>query len=579
MDQPQTTLTIEQAMQIAMAQHQAGRLAQAESIYRQIISANPNHAMAINLLAILANQIGRFDVSLDLARRAVSLDPNSAHFRCSLGNALQALGRADEAVAEFRSGISLDPNHLDCLNNLGNALVARNELDESLALLRRAISIKPDFPEALNNMGNALIARRDLEQAVSILRSAVELRPQSPEILNTLGTALQANGQTEQAITTLQKALSLRPDYPQALNNLANALADRGDFPAAVEAARRAVTLQPTYAEAWSNLGTALQQTKESDPAIAAFRKAIELKSDFSIAHFNLGIALLLAGRFDQGWPEYECRRGRPEALPDMAGLKGKTILLHAEQGLGDTIQFARFIPMVAKLGARVILHCHSELARLLETVDGVEQVVTPADQTPESDLRFPLMSLPRHFQTTLQTIPNATPYLRADGELSSRWRKRLPGNSVKVGLVWSGRRTPNPRRSIPLTELTPLTQVPGISLVSLQVGEVAKDPATIPGFENVLDFTGEIHDFSDTAALIENLDLVISIDTAVAHLAGAMGKPVWVLLQFVPDWRWMLDRADSPWYPSMRLFRQPSFGDWRTPIMQVAQELSQWRK
>jgi hypothetical protein len=319
------------------------------------------------------------------------------------------------------------------------------------------------------------------------------------------------------------------------------------------------------------------------DEAEASFRRAIELRTDFADAHNDLAMCLLLRGDFSQGWQEYEWRWKLPEIrridpkIPgpawDGSPLDGESIFLHAEQGFGDTIQFARYIPMVAQRGARVILACQPEVAPLIRQIEGIERIILPGEPRPACDTHLPLLSLPRIFETRLDTIPAKVPYIHADPERAEHWKSRLAehAGSLKVGLCWSGRamHSRDIFRSIPPEQLAPLASVEGVRFFSLQKGAATAPP--IP----LIDPTPELHDFSDTAALINNLDLVITVDTAVAHVAGAMGKPVWLLLSFCPDWRWLLERPDSPWYPTARVFRQASAGDWRAVMLDVANALA----
>jgi hypothetical protein len=322
------------------------------------------------------------------------------------------------------------------------------------------------------------------------------------------------------------------------------------------------------------------------DAAAEAYRQAIEWRADFVSAKFNLALTQLLQGSFVEGFTGFEARWDLPDLAKtrqhfsqpqwDGSDLNGRTILLHAEQGIGDTIQFIRYAPLVAQRGGRVVFQCPEAMTRLFEGFPGIDRFVVRGRELPEFDLHCPLLSLPLAMKTTLETIPASVPYLSADAESVSRWRKRLPRDSVNVGLAWAGRAEhSNDRlRSMALTDFAPLVDAPGVNFFSLQKGDAAEQLRSTPDGLAITDWTEQLQDLSDTAALIDALDLVITVDTSVAHLAGALGKPVWVLLPFAPDWRWMLDRSDSPWYPTMRLFRQPQARDWRSPVEQVAQAL-----
>jgi hypothetical protein len=321
-----------------------------------------------------------------------------------------------------------------------------------------------------------------------------------------------------------------------------------------------------------------------TDEAIATYRRAIAIDPNHGGAHNNLALTLLSRGDFEEGWREHEWRwtvepnkRYRPnfaQPLWDGSDLNGQRILVHAEQGFGDAMQFARYVPLIQQRGGRVIVQCQTELVRLFKTLAGVEEFLARGDALPDFEVHCPFSTLPLAFRTTVDTIPAEFPYLRPEGELSTQWRKRVPEGVLKVGLVWGARPFPSPGRSVPLSTFAPFGDVEGVWYCSLQKGDPARETRTPPAGLTLTDWTDELHDFTDTAALIGNLDLVISIDTSIIHLAGAIGKPVWVPLLHVPDWRWMLGREDSPWYPTVRLFRQPVRGDWATPIRRIVEEL-----
>jgi len=617
--------TIQQAFDVALQHHQAGRLQEAEQLYRLILAQQPKHAGAMHLLGVIAHQMGRNDVAVDLIRRALALNPNNAKAQNNLGNVLKEMGQLDGAIAAFRQAIALShdlpeahsnlgsvlkdkgelaeaiavcrkaialrPNYAEAHNNLGNALRDKGQLDEAIAACRQAIALNPNLPQAHNNLGGALKDQGQLDGAIAAFRNALALNPNLPEAHSNLGNALRDKGQLDEAVAACRQAIALRPNYAEAHNNLGNALKDKGQLDEAVAAFRQALALDPNLPEAHSNVGIVQRDEGRLDEAIVAFRRAIALNPNLAEAHNNLSMALLGRGDFQQGWEEYEWRwkwkdfpsPARNFAQPRWDGgpLEDRTLLLHTEQGFGDAIQFIRYLPLVAQRGGRIIIECQAELQRLFQTI-GRCQIVVRGQPLPGFDLHCPLLSLPRVFGTNLGNIPQDVPYLHADVEEAARWQHRLAGYSpfVKVGLAWAGSPTyKNDRnRSIKLARLAPLGQAPGARFFSLQKGEAAAEAKTPPPGMELIDWTEELKDFADTAAFLANLDLVIAADTAVVHLGGAMAKPVWALLPFASDWRWLLDRADSPWYPTIRLFRQETPGDWDGVIGRVAGEISRYK-
>jgi tetratricopeptide (TPR) repeat protein len=537
--------SINDLFQRAVVDHQAGRLVQAEAAYRQILTIDPDHA-------------------------------NAHH---NLGVALHDLGRPAEAAASSREALRLRPNYPAAHGNLGNALLALGRPAEAAASYREALRLRPNYPETYNNLGIALHDLGRPAEAEANCREALRLRPSYPEAYNTLGNALLALGRLAEAEASYREAVRLRPDYPEAHNNFGIALHDLGRPAEAEVGYRAALRLRPNFPEAHNNLGAALNALGQPAEAEASYREALRLRRNYPDAHNNLGMTLLLAGRFEEGWKEYEWRwKVKPHSssarhfsaqLWRGEAIEDRTILLHAEQGLGDTLQFCRYAPLMV-CGAGIVLEVQAPLLRLLSRLPGVRQIVAAGDRLPPFDLHCPLLSLPDAFGTTLDTIPAGTPYLSADPALAAYWQERLVGlDGPKIGLVWAGRQQlkGDRHRSIALKALAPLAEVSGVSFVSLQKDEAAAQVADPPHGMMLHDFTTDLHDFEDTAALIVNLDLVISVDTAVAHLAGALGKPVWLLNRFDTDWRWLLNRDDSPWYPTLRQFRQPSPGDWSSAV------------
>jgi Flp pilus assembly protein TadD len=488
-------------------------------------------------------------------------------------------GRLDEAFAAYRQALAIEPADAEALHLLGVALHQAGRGEEAVGHIRRAIALHSDRPHYHNNLGVTLTELGRLAEAEADLRACLRLAPGFANAHYNLGNLLDKAGRPSEAEASYREALRLAPDYPDALNNLGHVLNELGRPAEAEERLREALRLRPDSTGSLNNLGIALYDQGRLEEAEAVYRQALRLEPEFPDAHNNLAYALLKAGRFAEGWEEHEWRWRakhmapgvRPFSAPLWGGepIEDKVILLHAEQGLGDTLQFCRYAPLVR---AAVVLEVQAPLVRLLSKLPGVRRVIARGEDLPPFDLHAPLLSLPRAFGSGLETIPAATPYLAADAEAAGAWKARLaslPG--LKVGLVWAGGpRTPAPelaaidaRRSIALGALAPLAEIPGVSFVSLQKGEPAAQAAHPPAGMALADFTDELSDFADTAALIDALDLVISVDTSVAHLTGALGRPVWLLNRFDACWRWLKKGDDSAWYPSLRQFRQTGPGDW----------------
>jgi tetratricopeptide (TPR) repeat protein len=511
-------MTIQQAMAQAKQHQLAGRFADAKLLCQKIVEVQPDNAAAWHMLALSSHELNDLNLANVAIQRAVVLLPDSGMLRMHAGQILAASGRHGPAIVELEHALAIAPNLVDAHIALGNSQ--------------------------------------------------------------------QAIGHYAEAIAVFQKVLAARPENLDAQFNLANALRLSGNSDAAIAEYRKTIALQPTHISALNNLGNLFHELGRFDDAILSFRHAISEARDHPPAHYNLGVTLLLTGDLEQGFAEYDWRRREsPEAegacisfpQPMWTGeaLAGRRILLHAEQGFGDTIMFARYAPLVAGRGGDVILQCQPALARLMKSIHGISKIIPAGDALPEFDLHCPLLSLPMVFNTSLDSIPANNPYLQPDPADLAVWNDRMkPIASPRVGLAWAGSaaHANDINRSIPAELLAPLAKVDNVQFVSLQKDNVRKVSPPI----RVRDFTNDLPDFADTAALLANLDLIITVDTAVAHLAGAMGKPVWVLLPHVPDWRWLLNRNDSPWYPTMKLFRQPSRGDWGTPIQVIVQLLLQ---
>jgi tetratricopeptide (TPR) repeat protein len=494
--------------------------------------------------------------------------------------------RMDEAELFYRNVLSVQPDNADALHLLGVVIGARGLHDQAVELIRQAIAQKPQVAEFHNNLGTTLGDLDRTLEAETAFRQAVALKSNYAEAHRNLGLSLRKQGRLEEAVIAFRKATEHRQNYGEALANLAATLRELGESNAAADAERKALEIQGGPPEAYSTLGLDLRKLRRLEQAVDLLRQAVKLSPEDPFVHFNLALVLLEAGQYSEGFVEYEWRwrlpdfstRRRNFSKPpwDGSNLKGRTILIYTEQGLGTNIQFVRYVTSIARSGGRVILQCPPALARLFATVPGVLRVNASIDQPEDAfDVHAPMASLPRLLKTTLQTIPNEIPYFRLGEDHIGTWLSRFPENDkvMKVGLVWAGNQKPDPARTCPLNELARLRDVKGVQFYSLQKGNFAiqhDQPPPIP----LIDLSTDLKDFADTAAAISQLDLVISVDTSVAHLAGALGKPVWTLLPYLADWRWLVNRSDTPWYPTMRLFRQPRQGEWGEVLDCVAKRI-----
>lgn len=497
-------------------------------------------------------------------------------------------GRLDLAEPIYRDILLRSPDHPDALHLLGLVAHQRGDQAEAVRLVERALRVGPAKAAYANSLGLALLAQGKVAEAEAAFARATVLDPALAEAHNNLGNARTRAGDISGAVAAYGRAIALRPTYAEARANLAAALRRSGDLAAAQAAAERALALRPDYVGALCTLGLIRHEQGAYDAALETYDRALALDPNHATTRANRATLLLLMGRMEEGWREYEWRwrvagfttQPRVFAKPawDGSHLDGRTILIHAEQGLGSAIQFVRYVPILAARGGRVILECQPPLARLFGSlVPPPDAIVRKGEALPDFAVHAPLMSLPRLLSTTLGSIPATVPYLDAETGLRSLWRERLAhAPRPRVGLVWAG--NPNHgndrNRSLPARLLAPLVAVAGVSFVDLQVGGAAAEAAELP--EGALVSPGMIGDFADTAAIVAELDLVISVDTAVAHLAGALAKPVWLLLPFVGEWRWLRERSDTPWYPTMRLFRQPSPGDWRSVVEAAAEAVGE---
>jgi tetratricopeptide (TPR) repeat protein len=548
----------------------------------------PQAAPPLNLAQIIGqalalHQQGRLDEAEKLYARALKLQRDNFDALHLLGVLNQQRGKAGEAYRLIASALKVNPKSPDALSNCAMALSALKRHSEALQSLDKALSIAPDHGDALNNRGNVLLELKRPAEAIAAFDAVLAKAPRHLQARINRGNALTELSRAAEALADYDAALSVAPGHPLALYNRGNALRLLGREQDAIAAYDRALAAAPQHLNAWLNRGLSLAALNRHQDAVASYRKALALQPDFADAHFNAAMSLLTIGDYARGFAEYEWRWKRtgmsvrrefrrPPWLGEVP-LTGKTILLHAEQGLGDTVQFVRYVPRLAQMGARVVLEVPPVLRELFAGFDGVASVIGRGEPLPPYDVHCPLGSLPLALRTEAANIPAGIPYLRAAGSCLDKWRphlEKLP--SPRIALAWSGSAAhPNDRnRSLSLAQLEPLLSVPAVSFISVQRELRAGDADMLTRDPRILNLGPGLDDFSDTAAVLMLADLVICVDTSVAHLAGALGRPAFVLLPFQPDWRWMLHRDASPWYPAIRLFRQSAIGDWSGVIERV---------
>jgi tetratricopeptide (TPR) repeat protein len=622
-------VAVDEALETARKHQRAGNLRQAEEVLRARLKSDPQDARAWHLLGDIAEDDGRGQEAIAAFRQVIGLQPNVAEGHCRLGNLLAGQGRKEEAIGCLRRALELAPDHIEAHINLGITLGRLGRVAEAVSVLEKAVRLRPDYarahnnlcaaylqnrqpqealgsadralqlqaqyPEAHYNRGNAQVALGRYDEAAACFRQALALRPNYAEAYLTLGSALTELDRPDEAVPFLQQATRLTPDAPVAHNCLGLALADLGRFDEAVASYQEALRLQPQSADFHSNLGSAYMAMQRLPEALASYEIALLYQPQTVSARWNRSLALLLSGDWERGLVEYEWRWKRPQTpmrsfdrpMWDGSPLSGRTILLWTEQGIGDTIQFVRYATLVKERGGTVILQCPPYLRRLLSRAEGVDRVMPEGELLPAFDVQAPLMSLPRLFGTTLTSIPARVPYLSPEPERVEQWRQRLgdANGKLRVGILWQGNRFHqwNRYRSVRLAEFAPIAALENVRLISLQKEPGADQIKTVASRFKVEELSGEwdtLGDrFVDSAAIMPHLDLVICCDTSIAHLAGALGVPVWIALSFQVDWRWLLDREDSPWYPTMRLFRQERLGEWRPVFTQMAQELQRRTK
>lgn len=585
-----------QLFQQAITELQIRNAEGAERLLKKLDNAIPSNPGIIYHLGISVSLQGRKVEAIRFYDRVIRLHPQFVEAYNNKGLDLNHLGKHAEAVELFQKAIQINPSFVEAYLNLGVSLNNLERFDEALDYLQYALNARPNYSDAMTNMACTLIGLQQFKEAEALLLRALSINDEDFKALNNLGLVYTYQRQYDLALNAYERCLRIRPNYPEAHSNLGLALAELGQYDQAFASYDKAIELDPSRADFYNNLGTAHAELRQFNQAITAYEKSIELDSSKPDALLNRSLAYLSVGKYEEGWPAYESRlkiktHPRLFSQPLWLGkedISKSTILLHAEQGLGDTLQFCRYVDQVSEMCANVFLLVQDPAIEICKTLPSRPTVISEIDALPNFDFHCPLMSLPLAFGTTAETIPANIPYLFSDPTKVAYWRARISGvPGLKIGLVWNGgfrRDQPktwhaNSRRNISLKKFESLPANDQINFFSLQKGEEAESELYESinsgwGGPQIFNYAKELHDYTDTAALIECLDLTISVDTSVAHLAGALGKPVWILNRYDSCWRWFVNRSDSPWYPSAKIFNQPTIGDWDSVIKKIGAEL-----
>ena len=583
---PTTSPDIALLFSQGLALHQQGQFAPAQALYEQVLAQNPTHFDALHLLGAIAYQTKHLERAVALIGQAIQLNPKVATAHSNRGLALHDLGRLEQAMQHYDQAVALEPENAVAHYNRGNTLKELQRFDQAVASYQPCIALEPGNAKAHHNLGLALKGQGQLEAALESYDRALALNPDLAACLCSRGVVLQSLERLEESLASFNRAIASDPAQSIFHFNRATTLEKLGRYSQALASYEQAIAIQPHYHEAWLGRGNALEQLMRQPEALASFERSIAIKPDYATGHWNKSLICLVMGRYAEGWPLYEWGwKNQARDIPrnftqplwlGRQSLAGKTILLYQEQGLGDALQFCRYARMVADQGAKVVLELTQPLLELLKDVDGVSAVTLQGQPLPHFDYQCPMLSLPLAFNTQLHSIPKAQGYLRSNPGKRQAWSARLGAKTKpRIGLAWSGftRHKNDRKRSIPLADLYPYLPT-GYDYVSLQKEVRDSDQAALQA-SGVRHFGELIQDFTDTAALVDLMDVVISVDTSVVHLSGALGKTTWVLLPYIPDWRWLLGREDSAWYASVRLFRQGADRQWTGVLQRVAQALA----
>lgn len=588
------TVDLSTIMAEALRLQESGHVAQAMVLYRRVLVIQPNHLEALNNLGNLLRKHQQPTEALLMFQRALALAPNLAEIHNNIGGVYFGLGQHQAALQSYQRAITLNPNMAQAYFNIGTLYQKQKNYLQAAKLYHQAVAINPNYNNALFNLATLYKDSGDFEKANLYFNRVLALNPNYAEALNNLGVLYQGQERWDESIVFFERALLLKPNLMESLNNLGNVYHQQGRLKEALVQYDKVLATRPDYYQVWVNKAVVLQESGRIKESQACFERAVSLDPDYTEGACYSAFNYLLQGDFERGWKAYRNRykvdvyieRNHTDKYVEplwegQAIAKSKTLLVHSEQGFGDTIQFLRYLPLLRKrIKGKIILQCQPGLFRLFEQLGPTyyDEIVCEVDPIRAHDFHVPIMTLAELFETRLDTIPNEVPYIFPDATLVSTWKKRmdLTPKTLHIGFGWTGdpKNRHNRYRSCDINLFRQLAEVPGVKLYSLQVGEQAMELETLlepfPG----VNLGKHIYDFADTAAIMANLDMIVSVETALVHLAGAMAIPTWVPLAHIPEWRWLLDREDSPWYPTIRLFRQPDFGDWASVFGRIKASL-----
>ena len=588
-------MDVERDLQKAIGFHQTGKLQQAELIYQQILQIHPQHFTVLHLLGVIAYQAENFEIAVDLIGQAIKIDPNQSSCFFSLGLILKKQGRLREAINAYYKVLEIEPKNADAYNNLGNILGLSGQLEEAVDTYRKALEINPDDIRTYNNLSVVLQKQGKLAEAIDTYYRILEIDPTDVEVCRSLGMLLTERGKLEEAIDAYYKVLEVDSTDAGIYNNLGILLKEQGKFKEAIDAYCKALEIFPGYADAYNNLGNVLQLQGDFEDAVVVYKKALEINSQFSEAHKNLGMLLLLTGELERGWEKYEWRwkchdfpsenRNFPQPPWDGTGLSDKSVLVWTEQGIGDEIMFANMLDTLSWMADKIITECEERLVPLFQRsfpkiqFFAREQKPNPMLLDRDIDYQVPIGSLAQWLRRNESQFPKKESYLSASSEKASQLRDKYKGltdDRFLVGISWKSiNHGIEKEKSTILENWTPILSQPDCFFVNLQYGDIKQEIGEYYSSTGILIYTDQeinpLTNLDDFAAQISALDLVISISNTTVHMSGALGKKVWTLLPYVPDWRWMLKREDTPWYPTMKLFRQSRMNDWRDVFQRVS--------